>query len=403
MQTIREMKSLLMENMTTDTKVISTDSKKNRIQEGNASSLQDISKGTTLSENEVNTVFDTVNPDSEHRHFLQIKVPWQLTYQFCSGDGIDDYVNSVTLSPGHSYFNRESFLTHDYLFNHRTQHFHDFYEVMIVLDGTVTQKIEDHDYRYFAGSSCIINRGLRHTESFSDSARVLFLGFTVPFIKELFDFCRMSPFRSEKDFFETDLCRFLKADMDAPNKKAYLDLLPVFYNQTSSSILHAMTEELLETLMCPQFGSDYIARGLLCRILSYLASPANFHATYVSMTSGSDHLLYSRVIHILEERGGQVTRQDLESVLNYSGDYLNRIVKKYSGKSLVECSMAVRIKKAAELLTSTDLPVSEVAVSCGFSNKTHFYKNFKNAYGITPSLYRENLRVKRTDLQVASQ
>ena len=121
------------------------------------------------------------------------------------------------------------------------------------------------------------------------------------------------------------------------------------------------------------------------------------------MTSGSDHLLYSRVIHILEERGGQVTRQDLESVLNYSGDYLNRIVKKYSGKSLVECSMAVRIKKVAELLTSTDLPVSEVAVSCGFSNKTHFYKNFKNAYGITPSLYRENLRVNHPDLQVASQ
>lgn len=306
---------------------------------------RDITRGTALPGNEVNTVFDTVNPDVEHRHFLQILVPWQLTYQFCSGNGSDDYVNSITLSPGHYYFNRESFLTHDYLFNHRTQHFHDFYEVMIVLDGAVTQKIEDHDYRYFAGSSCIINRGLRHTESFSDSARVLFLGFTVPFIKELFGFCRMSPFQNEKDFFETDLYRFLKADMDAPNKKAYLDLLPVFYNQTSSEILHDLTEKLLDTLMRPEFGSDFTARGLLCRILSYLSSPSNFHATYVSMSSGSDYLLYSRVIHILEERSGQVTRQDLESVLNYSGDYLNRIVKKYSGKSLVECSLSVRIKK----------------------------------------------------------
>lgn len=59
-------------------------------------------------------------------------------------------------------------------------------------------------------------------------------------------------------------------------------------------------------------------------------------------------------------------------------------------------------KKAAELLTSTDLPVSEVAISCGFSNKTHFYKNFKNIYGITPSIYRESLRAKRPVLPVSA-
>ena len=367
------------------------------------SAPQDLSVGMSLPGNEINTVFDTINPESEHRHFLQILVPWQITYQFCSGDDSEDYVNSVTLSPGHSYFNRESYVTHDYLFNHRTQHFHDFYEIMIVLDGVVTQKIEDHDYRYFAGSSCVINRGLRHTESFQGPARVLFLGFTVPFIRELFNFCKMSSFRSEKDFFQTDLYRFLKADMDSPNKKAYLDLLPVFYNQTSSEILHDLTEKLLDTLIRPEFGSDFTARGLLCRILGYLASPSNFHATCVSMSSERDHLLYSRVIHILEERRGQATRQDLESVLNYSGDYLNRIVKKYSGKSLVECSLSMRIKNAAEMLASTDLPVLEVAVSCGFSNKTHFYRNFKDVYGTTPNIYRKNLQAKHPILTASVQ
>ena len=41
-----------------------------------------------------------------------------------------------------------------------------------------------------------------------------------------------------------------------------------------------------------------------------------------------------------------------------------------------------------QLLTSTDLPVSEIADSLGFSNPFYFSSFFKKQTGMTPSAYR---------------
>lgn len=44
----------------------------------------------------------------------------------------------------------------------------------------------------------------------------------------------------------------------------------------------------------------------------------------------------------------------------------------------------VRISHAGRLLTTTDLPVSEVMNESGFTNQTIFNRLFKELYGMTP-------------------
>jgi transcriptional regulator GlxA family with amidase domain len=53
---------------------------------------------------------------------------------------------------------------------------------------------------------------------------------------------------------------------------------------------------------------------------------------------------------------------------------------------LVEC----RIKKAKELLASTDRSVEEIIEVCGFSNRTAFFKKFADSTGLSPLQYRKN-------------
>ena len=48
-----------------------------------------------------------------------------------------------------------------------------------------------------------------------------------------------------------------------------------------------------------------------------------------------------------------------------------------------------RITIAAEFLVSTDLPVSEIALCCGFDNPSYFAKQFKAITGMTPKDYRK--------------
>ena len=46
--------------------------------------------------------------------------------------------------------------------------------------------------------------------------------------------------------------------------------------------------------------------------------------------------------------------------LNYSSAYLSRIVRKYTGLSLLEYEMSFRMREAARLLSITKAPVSEI-------------------------------------------
>ncbi|MBC8533998.1 helix-turn-helix domain-containing protein [Yeguia hominis] len=48
-----------------------------------------------------------------------------------------------------------------------------------------------------------------------------------------------------------------------------------------------------------------------------------------------------------------------------------------------------RLSKAAALLENTDLPITQVADRVGFSQLSHFGKQFKEKTGITPSQYRK--------------
>jgi AraC-like DNA-binding protein len=42
------------------------------------------------------------------------------------------------------------------------------------------------------------------------------------------------------------------------------------------------------------------------------------------------------------------------------------------------------------LLTTTDLPLREIAQSCGFADVHHFSKAFKRIVGVSPGAYRQN-------------
>ena len=54
--------------------------------------------------------------------------------------------------------------------------------------------------------------------------------------------------------------------------------------------------------------------------------------------------------------------------------------------------MEFRIRKSEELLHQTDLPVGDIARSCGYSDPLAFSKSFKKFKGISPTLYRKEKR-----------
>lgn len=51
-----------------------------------------------------------------------------------------------------------------------------------------------------------------------------------------------------------------------------------------------------------------------------------------------------------------------------------------------------RLQKTRELLETTHLRIQEICVKVGASNETHFLRDFKQKFGLTPTQYRKNFR-----------
>lgn len=69
--------------------------------------------------------------------------------------------------------------------------------------------------------------------------------------------------------------------------------------------------------------------------------------------------------------------------------YFCRFFKKSLGKTPVSYINDFRIRHAATLLRTTELPVTEVCLESGFNNLGHFMKEFKKATQLTPLQFRK--------------
>lgn len=75
-----------------------------------------------------------------------------------------------------------------------------------------------------------------------------------------------------------------------------------------------------------------------------------------------------------------------------SSAYLGKIFKSVSGQSFAAFLMQRRLELSRTALLETKKTVAEIAVQSGFSNATYFTTAFKNAYGMTPTAFRNQVK-----------
>ncbi len=66
-----------------------------------------------------------------------------------------------------------------------------------------------------------------------------------------------------------------------------------------------------------------------------------------------------------------------------------------ASNTLVKYIKEIRLQKACELLETTNLNVQEIRVIIGTTDGTHFFRDFKEKFGSTPSEYRKNFTNSR--------
>lgn len=70
-------------------------------------------------------------------------------------------------------------------------------------------------------------------------------------------------------------------------------------------------------------------------------------------------------------------------------EHVCRKTKEYLGVTPSTFINKIRMEHAAHLLAGEDMSVSDVADDCGIENMSHFYRVFRQHYGVTPKAYRK--------------
>ena len=100
-----------------------------------------------------------------------------------------------------------------------------------------------------------------------------------------------------------------------------------------------------------------------------------------------DSRFLARFKEVVEARmsDSEVSVEDLAADMNLSRVQLYRKVKAITDSSPVELLRTARLKRAYQLLATTDKNISEVAYDVGFTAPSYFTKCFKDEFGISPS------------------
>lgn len=100
------------------------------------------------------------------------------------------------------------------------------------------------------------------------------------------------------------------------------------------------------------------------------------------------------------ERNAPITSlKETAEHFSYSTSHLCRLIKSSTGKTFNTILHAARLRRAAELLGSSDLSIEVISSSVGYESLNTFYRLFNKAHGMTPKEYRNRFSEKKKMIQ----
>ncbi|UVI33387.1 response regulator [Paenibacillus spongiae] len=100
------------------------------------------------------------------------------------------------------------------------------------------------------------------------------------------------------------------------------------------------------------------------------------------------------IIYLKLNLNRDVSLQSVAGHVGMSPSYFSTIFKQTQGEGFLDYSVRLRLEKSLGLLEKTRMSVAQIGEEIGYQSYRYFIKVFKDEYGITPTQYRERLKLK---------
>ena len=104
------------------------------------------------------------------------------------------------------------------------------------------------------------------------------------------------------------------------------------------------------------------------------------------------HRIISIINYIDDNYQEDLTIEQLSEVFHLSEGHLSKLFKENLGMTIKAYISQTRAKEVRNALLTSDLPLIDIAITCGFPNVKSMNKVFKDLYQCTPSQFRRNCK-----------
>lgn len=98
------------------------------------------------------------------------------------------------------------------------------------------------------------------------------------------------------------------------------------------------------------------------------------------------------IINYMRDNFTDLSIERLSQHFSKSASYITRLLKQKTGKNYMQMLTQIRLEKAKELLSTSNLCVEDITKAAGYSCTRQFRRAFAELFGITPSEFRKEKR-----------
>ena len=112
-------------------------------------------------------------------------------------------------------------------------------------------------------------------------------------------------------------------------------------------------------------------------------------------TTELDAEFLSRANEIIQQNlaNGEFKSAQFVKEMGMSRTLVHNKMKALAGQTTSEFIKSMRLKKAAEIIKTTDEPLAQIGYLVGFNNPSYFSTSFSKMFGVSPSEYQKKIRV----------
>lgn len=254
-------------------------------------------------------------------------------------------------------------------------HWHDEMEALVINKGSAIVRFSSAEYEVKEGNGCFINSGVLHAvEKISDA----------PMEERCMVFHPRLVGGSVDSIFWRKYILPLVSDRSFPGM--FLDRDIPWQQEMISHICAAW-----EVCADEKGAYEITARNELSSCIGILRERQPAQEKPLSEKAlRQNERMKTMMQYIQRHYGETVTIRQIAKSASVSESECMRCFRQTIGITPVTYLKNYRLQCAAELLKSTDLPVSEIGGRCGFQEMSYFSRSFRQVYGCTPSQRRKD-------------